>query len=287
MRKFLLVPTALLALAFASNAAAATKDVRIVKTGFSPISLQVNAGDTVRWTNRDTTSHQVVSDRGAFVSTILAPGKTFSFTFKAAGTYRYRDALEPAERGAVTVKGLPPTVSIGASSPIVVYGAEIKISGLVSSLKAGEQVTLWAQPHGQSSFVQIAVLTTVTGGAWDYNTKPTVLTTYQARSKNAASQPVVVQVKPKISLLPGKRGYFYARVSAGVSFAGKTVYLQRRTLFGQWVSVQRLTLGSQSGRIFKVPRRKGTWSYRIFMGVDAAGSGYLESWSGTQTVRRK
>lgn len=282
-----LITTALLALALAGPAGAATKDVRIVKAGFSPTALTVNAGDTIRWINRDTVNHQVVSNTGAFVSAILGPNKAFSFTFRAAGTYRYRDSLEPAELGTVTVKGLPPSVSIGASLPIIVYGTDLKLSGVVSSQKAGQQVSLWAQPHGQASFVQIAVLSTAAGGVWDFVTRPTVLTTYQARSLNVTSQPVVVQVKPKITLMPGRRGYLEARVTAATSFAGKTVYLQRRTQFGQWVAVQRFTLGTLSGRIFKVPRRRGVSTYRIFMGVDSAGAGYLESWSGTQTVRRR
>ena len=289
MRRILvLLPGLVLALAAASPATAATKDIRIVKAGFSPASVQINIGDTVRWTNRDTVNHQVVSDRGAFVSPILAPGRSFSFTLRAAGTYRYRDALERSERGTITVRGLPPSVSLAASAPIIVYGSAIKLSGVVSSQRAGESVTIWAQAHGQVSFVQVGVVMTTTGGAWDFSTAPNVLTTYHARSKSAVSQPVTVHVRPKITLLPGSRkGHFYTRVTAAKSFAGSLIFLQRRAAFGQWVSVQRFTLGKLSGKLFKIPRRRGVSTYRIFIAADAAGPGYTESWSGTQTVRRR
>lgn len=287
MRKLILAGAALLAVGAPSSALAATKDVRIVKAGFSPTSMTVNAGDVIRWTNRDTVNHQVVSDRGSFASAILGPGKAFSFTFRAAGTYNYRDALKPAERGTIVVRGALPTVSLAASSPIIVYGSAIRLNGVVSSQKAGETVTVWAQAQGQTSFVQIGTVLTATGGAWDFSTAPNVLTNYHVRSKSAVSQPVTVQVRPKITLLPSRRGSFYAKVNAAASFAGKTVFLQRRTQFGEWVIVQRFTLGSLSGKLFKIPKRKGVWTYRMFFATDQAAPGYLESWSGTQTVRRR
>ena len=57
-----------------------------------------------------------------------------------------------------------------------------------------------------------------------------------------------------------------------------------RNQFGQWVSIQRYTLGRLSGKLFKIPRTRGT--YRTFLTINQAGPGYLESWSGTQPVRR-
>ena len=93
-------------------------------------------------------------------------------------------------------------------------------------------------------------------------------------------------MRPKLSLLPGRHGWFLARATGAASYAGHYVYLQRRSSFGQWVSIARYRLGPASGKLFRVPRRPGTWRYRVFMTVNQAGAGYLESWSGTQTVRR-
>ena len=277
--------TALVALAAAPSAAAATLTVRIERDGFRPQSLTVDVGDTVVWRNVDTVNHQVVADTGAFASPILRPGGTYSFTFRAAGTYRYRDALEPAERGVVVVRGPPPSVSLGLTAPVVVYGGAVHLQGRVSSGRAGQEVQVLAQPHGAASYVLVTVVRTTTNGFFDYPHVPSVLTSYQVRWRNVTSQPVAVQVRPRIRFRLARRGWFVTRVTAARSFAGRWVYLQRRSRFGQWVSVRKLTLGPRSGRYFRVPRRNGT--YRIFMTVNQAGAGYLESWSGTQPVRRR
>lgn len=284
MRRLLIGFAALLALAAASPVSAATVPIRIVKSGFSPASVTITAGDTVTWTNADRVNHQVVSDRGSFVSPVLRPGQSYSFTFRAAGTYRYRDALEPTERATIIVRGPPPSVSLGATLAIVTYGAETHLQGVVSSRRAGESVTLLVQPYGQASYAQLAIVQTTAGGTFDFVVKPTILTNYQAQFRGASSQPVTVQVSPKITLLPGRNGYFVTRVTAGRSFAGRWVYLQRRTVFGQWVSIAKYTLGRYSGKLFRV-RPRTTTTYRIFMTINQAGTGYLAAHSGTQTKR--
>lgn len=284
MRRLFAAIVVVAGLAAAPVAEAATRTVNINRGGFVPVSVTITAQDTVTWVNRDTVNHQVVSDRGNFVSPILGPGKRYSFQFMDAGTFRYRDALEPAERGTIVVRGLPPAVSFGATVPILTYGAETHLQGVVNSKKAGESVTIFAQPLGQSSFQQAAVLQTGAGGVFDWVTKPQILTNFQVQFKTATSQPVTVQVQPKLSLLPGRRAWFLARVTAGRSFAGRWIYLQRRNAFGQWVSLRKLVLGRNSGKLFRVPAASGT--YRVFMTVNQAGAGYLASQSGTQTVRR-
>jgi len=285
MRRTLIPAVAALALAAPGHAVAATATVNIVKAGFDPGRVTITATDSVTWVNRDTVNHQVVSDTGAFASPTLRPGQRYTFTFRAAGTYRYRDALEPAERGTVVVRGLPPAVSLAVNVPILTFGTgEIKLTGTVNSGVAGETVTVLAQPYGAAAPTAIAVVKTVANGAFEAQLHPTILTSYTAQYKTATSQPVTVQVRPRITLLPGKRGWFLTRVLGQGSYAGHWVYLQRKNQFGQWVSVQRYGLGRLSGKLFRIPRTRGT--YRIFLTINQAGPGYLESWSGTQTVRR-
>jgi plastocyanin len=279
----LLTPMALLGLP-AAPAGAATVTVSIRAAGFSPVRVTIETGDRVRWVNRDTRRHQVVSDTGSFVSPILRPGQSYAFTFRASGTYRYRDALEPSERGTVVVRGPPPSISLGATVPIVVFGTETHLQGAVSNSRSGETVQVFAQPYGQASYAGVTDVLTTTNGAFDYVLSPAILTNYQVRWGSATSEPVSVQVRPKLTLLPYGRLSLVARVTAGRSFAGRWIYLQRRNQFGQWVSVAKLTLGPRSGRIFLKPRTNGT--YRVFMTINQAGVGYLESWSGTQTIRR-
>jgi plastocyanin len=285
MRRLTPALVAGLALATAAPADGATVTVRIVRAGFSPSAVTINFGDAVVWRNADTVNHQVVADSGAFASPILRPGQAYSFTFRTAGTFRYRDALEPAERGRVVVRGPPPSLSLAASQSIVVAGQTTTLTGTVSTRQAGETVTLYHAPHGQTSLIQLAAVLTGAGGTYSYTTLPSKLTSYEARWKSAISAQVAVQVKPKVTFLPrGRR--FYAQVSApGASFFRRFVYLQRRSALGQWVSVRKLVLGPRSGRIFSIPRRRVAAVYRVFLTVNQAGVGYLDSQSGTQKVR--
>jgi plastocyanin len=276
---------ALLLLGSASPAAAATFRVRIVKgDGFRPASLTIKVGDSVRWTNNSGKNRQIVSNTGAFVSPILTPGKSYTFMFRAAGRYRYHDGIRPALKGVVNVQGPPPSVSLAASSPIVTYGTQITLSGVVSSGKEGQNVTLLAQPYPQTSFAEMATVVTGAGGVWAFTTTPTILTVYQARFRSSFSQRVTVGVRPRITFRYA-RGYMSTRVTAAPSFHRHFVYLQRHSRFGQWINVRKLKLGPRSGRLFRPPRRIS--SYRIFLTVNQAGPGYLSSHSGTQRVRRR
>lgn len=284
MRRLALVLGAAVGLAAVAVAGAATVSIAIVKDGFRPAARTVTAGDTVTWRNRDTVPHQVVADSGAFASPVLQPGRSYSFVFRAAGTYRYRDALEPAERARVVVKGPPPSVTLGISAPIVRYGDEIHVQGRVSNGRAGEQIALFAQPYGQASFAQLTIVTTTTDGVFDFLVKPEILTAYQALWRTTRSQPVAAQVRPRLTLMPSRRGWLRTKVTAARSFAGRTVLLQRRSRFGQWVTTRKLVLGRLSGRVFRV-RPSARTTYRVFMTVNQAGAGYLETWSGTQAVR--
>lgn len=285
MRRTLFALAVAAAFVVPAPASAATANVEIRKAGFAPRSVTVTQNDSVTWVNRDTINHQVVSDTGAFASPTLRPGQRFTFTFRASGQYRYRDALEPAERGTVIVRGLPPAVTLAINNPIMFWGVgEMKLSGAVNSGRQGETVTLFAQSYGVASPVQLGVVQTVANGTFEFQLHPTILTSYTAQFRGANSQPVTVQVRPRVTLLPGKRGWFLTRVAADRSYAGHWVYLQRRNQFGQWVSIQRFTLGRNSGKLFRIPRTAGT--YRTFLTINQAGPGYLESWSGTQRVRR-
>ena len=289
MRTTLLLLLAAVTAAVASApATAATRTVDIRRAGFEPATVTITAGDTVIWRNRDTVNHQVSSDTGAFVSPILRPNQTYSFTFANPGTYRYRDALEPAERGTIIVRDPPASVSIATSAAAVTYGGEARLSGVVSSKRAGETVTLYYRPYPQGSMVLRATITTTTGGAWDFLIKPRLLTAYEARYKTATSPTVTVEVSPRITLMRTTRG-LHVRVSGARSFGGRWVYLQRRSALGQWVNVRKVVLTARSTKLFLIPSTlpRGRSYLRIFMTVNQAGAGYLASNSNTILLRRR
>jgi plastocyanin len=289
MRRLLLLLLALVALSVSSSAGAATTGIKITAKGFTPNSVTVNFGDSVTWTNTDTANHQVVADSGSFASPILKHDQTYTFTFKTAGRFPYHDGIKSSLRGTIRVNGPPPSLTLGASAPIVVAGQPSTLSGVASNQKPGENVTIFGQPWGSGSAVQLAVVQTGTGGGYSYTVSPSILTSYFAQWKTAKSAPVSVQVKPKLTFMP-QGGRFYTKVIVpDHSFAGRYVYVQRRSAFGQWVTVSKLKLGPLSGRIFSLKRRIGTGFdvYRVYITVDEAGSGYLDGASGTQKLRRR
>ena len=282
--KSLVIPIAAAAsiLALPSSGFAATVNVRITATAFSPKTLTVNVGDTVTWTNLDRANHQIVANNGIFASGALKTGQSYSYTFKGAGKFNFHDALKPSISGTVDVKGPPPSVTLGVASPIVVYGDQTTISGTVSNGKANETVYVNSQPWG-SSVQQVATLTTGTGGAFTYTIAPTAYTTYSVKWGSSVSPTIIVQVRPRVTLTRTGSS-LYGKVAATPSYAGRHIYLQRHSQFGQWVTEGRMKLGPLGGRIFKIPHRIGTSYYRVYITTNQAGLGYLEAWSNAVRV---
>jgi plastocyanin len=274
MKRLTVVLAAVAALAIAGPAEAATKAINIYASGFSPKSTTITEGDTVTWTNRDTANHQVLATKGQFVSPILRQGQSFSFTFRAAGTYDYQDELHPRLTGTIKVNGLPPSLTLTASQPIVTAGDEVTLSGAVSNQKTGEQVTIYYQPYPQPSLIQRATVLTTTNGVYSFIVSPGVLTTYQVSWKGAFATPTTVQVMPRLVL--GRSNGWVVHVYAGRSMAGRVVQFQRWTaVTGQWVTLKRVQLGRTSSARFSLTLPKGPNKLRLTMSVNQAGPGYL------------
>ncbi|HEV2901647.1 MAG TPA: cupredoxin domain-containing protein [Gaiellaceae bacterium] len=286
MKKALLV-VSLLAVASASVAlAAVTRVVAIKPDGFSPVTRTIQTGDTIRWRNDDTVNHQVVADNGHFASPVLRPRQTYQRVFNTAGTYRYRDALEPAERGTIVVRGPAPSVSIALSAPIVFYGAGIRLTGFISSGAPNQDVSIWEKPFGSASFIKQADLKTGTSGAYDFTDVPQVLSEYQARWGSRASAVVGVGVRPRITFIR-RSPWFVTSARAGRSLAGRWVYVQRRSSLGQWVNRKKVRIGSSGARRFKMDLPRGRHILRIFMTTNQAGTGYVWSHSRTLVVTKR
>lgn len=284
MRRILLVLPLAAVLLGAPEAQAATKRVDILRNSFSPATVSIVAGDTIRWRNVDSRNHQVVSTTGTFASPVLRPGRTYSFRFDVAGTYRYRDALNPSVTGTVRVAGAPPAVTLATSLPQIAYGTKVTLSGQVNSKRAGEQVQIVHQPWGQPSQLVLATVLTGADGTFSFVTQPKILTTYQVLWKTARSLPVATAVAPSISF--GRLNGFVTRVYAGRSMARKQVQLQRLSRFGQWVTIKRVTLDLSSRARFTAPLPLGVSRLRIAMSVNQAGAGYLAGFSKEISWRR-
>jgi plastocyanin len=281
-----------LALVLAGPAASATTNVQIKRTGFVPATVTINQNDSVTWKNVDTINHQVVANGGQFASPILGAGKSYTFTFRNSGTFRYHDGLHPTLKGTVTVRGAPPQITLATSAPVVKFGAQATLSGTVNNNRSGQTVTIVQLPAGQTTKQVIATLQTTANGAFSFAVTPQLNTTYQAQWRGAESS-VGIQVQPMIKLpFVSRTGYFHFYVTAGQSFAGRFVYLQRYTLARTWINVRKLQLGQKSGRIMGmrfvrsvIPR--GRWSIRVYMPATEMPAGYIDSWSGTQPVVKR
>jgi plastocyanin len=287
MRKLILALAAVLTLAVAGPAGAATKAINIYGSTFSPKSTTITQGDTVTWVNRDNANHQVLADKGQFVSPILRPKQSYSFTFNAAGTYTYKDELNPKLTGTVKVNGLPPTLTLAASSQYVVYGDKVTLSGVVSNHKGGETVTIYYQPYPQPNLIQRVTLLTAADGSYSFIVAPAIATSYQASWKGAYATPTSVQVQPKLTL--GRNNGWIIHAAAGVSFAGRSVQLQRlNRITGQWVTLRKVMLNSKSSaRVLLNPKLpKGLNELRVTMSVNQAGSGFLGAISTTVTYHQ-
>ena len=78
---------------------------------YMPFNVSVSVGGKVTWTNNDTAIHTVTSGKNATsdgtfdsgTTTLTSTGKTFSYTFKKAGSYDYFCMLHPWMKGKVTV----------------------------------------------------------------------------------------------------------------------------------------------------------------------------------------
>jgi plastocyanin len=292
MRRFIPLLAMALALLAAGPAASATSTVQIKRTGFSPASVTINQDDSVTWRNTDTINHQVVANGGQFASPILGPGKSWTFTFRNSGTYRYHDGLHPSLRGTVSVRGAAPVVTLATSAPVVKFGGQAMLTGTVNNRRAGQTVTIVQLPAGQTTKQVIATLQTTTNGAFSFGVTPQLNTQYQAQWRGAESS-VTVQVQPMIKLpFASRTGYFHFYATASQSFAGRFVYLQRFTLARTWINVRKLQLGQKSGRIMSMRYVRsvvplGRWSIRIYMPATEMPPGYIDSWSGTQPVLKR
>jgi len=95
-------------MAFCGQALAAPKGavhtVVIEAMQFSPSQLEVNAGDTVIWKNKDPFPHTATSEKNGFDSKTINAGQTWTFVAKQKGTFPYLCTLHQTMRGTLVVK---------------------------------------------------------------------------------------------------------------------------------------------------------------------------------------
>src|SRR5256885_8469225 len=110
MKKLCAGALAVLAIAVASSAPAATTTLAITHNGYVPKNMSIVTGDSVSFANQDTAAHQVVlTPRTGFTCSdglVIQPGQSSTCTFRTATNYAVRDpnVKTAAFRGAIKVK---------------------------------------------------------------------------------------------------------------------------------------------------------------------------------------
>jgi hypothetical protein len=258
--------------------------VQIVKSGFTPSTTTISAGDSVTWKNADAVNHQVVANDGSFASPVLKPGEAFTETFDKAARVGYHDALFTSRKGTVVVNAPAANVTLSTNVSTVTYGSSTTVSGSVTNLLANEPVMLTSQPMGKGT-QSLATTTTQASGAFSFNVSPTIQTAYQAHWRTQSSPTVTVNVAPRIGF--GRSGrLFIAKATSDLNYGGKFVVVQRKGRFGGWTAVKRVTLGDSSRAVFSMRLVKGLSTLRVVLPSTQAGAGYVQGLSRQIFVRR-
>lgn len=104
MLRTALVAICLAVLPAAAVAAGTTHAVRIEGMKFIPERLEVAAGDTVVWTNKDFLPHSVTAREARVESGDLAPNRSWRFIARKKGEMHYICRLHPVMKGMLVVK---------------------------------------------------------------------------------------------------------------------------------------------------------------------------------------
>lgn len=89
----------------ASDAPADAATVTIADFTFDPATIEVAVGDSITWTNEDSTAHTATVEDGGPDTGSLAGGASGTLTFDEAGTYTYRCSFHPGSMQGEVVVG--------------------------------------------------------------------------------------------------------------------------------------------------------------------------------------
>jgi plastocyanin len=275
----MLLAVALAALAAGSTALAGSTGVDITSSGFSPQTASVQSGDSVSWTNKDTSRHSVVFS-GTPCTLVLDPNQSSSCTFSNPGTYSYTDPTS-GFTGTVAVAANSRTVTLASSRKVGIFGDAMTLSGAISSKAAGQHVTVTATPASGPAYSYDVV--TGANGAWTLQVQPRANTTYKATWDTASSQPLVITLRPRLTFQKVGRHQYLVVVLAAHSMAGKQLDIARR-IGGRYVTYRHATITSigrtstTSVSYFVTVVRPGT-HLRAFLPKSQVGSDYIEGHS--------
>jgi hypothetical protein len=175
------------------------------------------------------------------------------------------------------------TTTITASRSVTTCCQAIRLSGTVSTQKAGVTVTILGRQVDDLAALPVATATTDAQGDWTVTVRPSVKTTYRAQVGTAPSAGVTINVRPRVGL--GINGRLWTvKVTGRDSFAGSLVLLQRRAGY-RWITVGRVVLNLNSVGRFRTHARHAHWTIRAFVPSSETGPGYMAGMSHAKAIR--
>src|SRR5581483_3833530 len=223
---------------------------------FSPSPVTANVGDTVTWTNKDTTPHTVTSGTdgkadGKFNSSpnftpVIASQKTYTVKFNETGDYPYFCELHPNMVGMVKIAGgstgggpaattVTAKTSDGQSFSVTSTSTTSKVT--TATIQEGQSVTVTFDKAGEVQLTlptkMISGINSVTAGGQTVNFTPVNATTIKS-TVPASSTTVVIKgatVVPEFSVIAvlvlaisiaALVGYTRFAKNSGIGFFGRT-----------------------------------------------------------------
>jgi len=100
-RQLLIAGAAVLASGTLASAHEGTVHVKIEKMAFVPADIEVRAGETIEWTNKDRVAHTATVKGGWEV--MIPPGKSATRVVEASDSVDYYCRFHPNMKGRITV----------------------------------------------------------------------------------------------------------------------------------------------------------------------------------------
>ncbi|HWQ19354.1 MAG TPA: hypothetical protein VN455_06200 [Methanotrichaceae archaeon] len=197
--------------------------IEITNAMFQPKVINISAGTTVTWINRDATPNTVTALNGDFTSGSLATGQSYSHTFNTAGTFDYV-VNNPQSRGTIRVtSGVTGTTGItqnqtpvmqsqtiamqnqtigAAGAPLVVRGQEPVVVGQTRPVEVRPQQAQVQVEQPQSVLVRTEPVITRGGANATQVTPQTVTGTNTTPMVVREEQPILVREPQQIAVQP-------------------------------------------------------------------------------------
>jgi plastocyanin len=218
-------------------AAAATTEVTMPGTVFTPSTVRVLVGDSVRFMNHDTRPHTATADDASFDTGSILPHGEATASFAAAGSFSYFCRIHSFMRGRVDVVAL--LLAGLATQPA--KGAPVTLAG-----RAGTGISSVTLERAEGAgWTAVATAAPNAAGGFAFTLRLTAPATFRVRAGTAISGTVALRpIDVRVRLTRTRRGSKYT-LRAGVAPVGgaAVVSFQRYVpeLF-QWKTIARRKL---------------------------------------------